>query len=185
MGTNSKREDERKKMLTKDVKHKPNLEQIFESDIGYIYFKHIHISPDYLHQIKKNIFAVICQLEPPTFFVTFTSPKHHQNPLETNLTELYRNMKKRKHIETIEKYDIDYLVRKDLVTCAHYYRHRIHALKQLLCHDEIFFGKISKLYFVTEFQNRGSAHEHGLLWIENAPIYGKTNNLKIENFLYK
>ena len=92
---------------------------------------------------------------------------------------------KRKHIETIEKCDIDHLVRKDPVTCACYYRHRIHTLKQLLCHDETIYGKILVFYFVTEFQNRGSAHEHGLLWIENAPIYGKNRNLEIKNFLDK
>ena len=86
---------------------------------------------------------------------------------------------------TIKKCDIDYLVRNDPVICARYYRHTIRALKQLLLLDETFFGKIIDLYFVTEFQNRGSAHEHGLLWIEDAPIYQKNNNLEIENFLDK
>ena len=45
------------------------------------------------------------------------------------------------------------------------------------------FGKILDYYFVTEFQNRGSEHDHGLLWIQDAPIYGKNNNLEIENFV--
>ena len=98
---------------------------------------------------------------------------------------MYSNRKKRKHIEAIGKYDIDYLVRKDPVTCACYCMHRIDALKQLLCHVETFFVKILDFYFVIGFQNRGSAHEHGLLWTENAPIYGKNNNLEIKNFLDK
>lgn len=55
----------------------------------------------------------------------------------------------------------------------------------MLCHDETLFGKILDFYFVTEFQNSGSAHEYGLLWIENAPIYGKYRNLDIKNFLEK
>ena len=42
---------------------------------------------------------------------------------------------------------------------------------------------MSDYYFVTEFQNRGTEHEHGLLWIEDAPIYGKQSNSKIEKFL--
>ena len=37
------------KLLTKDVKHKKNLEQILKSDIGYKDFKHIPISANYLH----------------------------------------------------------------------------------------------------------------------------------------
>lgn len=53
----------------------------------------------------------------------------------------------------------------------------------MICQDTTFFGKISDYYFVTEFQNRGTEHEHGLLWIENAPIYGKESNSEIEKFL--
>jgi hypothetical protein len=60
-------------LLARDVKYKQNFEKILKSDIGYIDFKNIHISPDYLHKIQKNIFAMIRQLGPPTFFVTFTS----------------------------------------------------------------------------------------------------------------
>ena len=54
---------------------------------------------------------MIRQLGPPTFFVTFTSAEHQWTPVETTLIESYGNRKK-KHIETIEKCDIDYLVRK-------------------------------------------------------------------------
>jgi len=66
-----------------------------------------------------------------------------------------------------------------------YYRHRINALKKLICDDERFFGKVSYSYFATEFQNRGSKHEHGVLWIEDAPIYGKDSDLEIAMFLDK
>ncbi len=38
------------------------------------------------------------------------------------------------------------------------------------------------IYFlVTEFQNCGSEHDHGLLWIKNAPMYGMHINEKIES----
>jgi hypothetical protein len=60
-------------LLAKDVKYKVNLEKILKSDIGYIDVKNIRISLDYLQQNKKTIFAMIRQLGPPTFFITFTS----------------------------------------------------------------------------------------------------------------
>ena len=128
---------------------------------------------------------MIRQLGPPTCFITFTSAEHRWSQLVTTLSKLYNNRKNRKHIETIEECDIDYIVRKDTVTCTRDYRHRINAIKRLICQDETFFGKILDYYFVTEFQNRGSEHDHGLLWIEDAPIYGKNNNLEIENFVDK
>jgi len=151
-----------RKLLAKDVKYKKNLEKLLKSDIGYIDFKHIRISPDYLQQMQKHIFAMIQQLGPPTFFVTFTSAEHRWTPLVETLTELHSNRNKKKHIETIKEYSIDYLVRKDPVTCTRCYRHKTDAMKQLICQDNTFFGQILYYYFVTQFQNRGSAHEHGL-----------------------
>ena len=160
-------------LLAKDIKYKPNLEQLLKLDIGYIDFKNICISLNYLQQIKNNIFVMIRQVGPPTFFFTFTSAEHEWMPLVNSLSELQRKGRKRKHIETIEDFDVDYIIRKDLVTCSRYYRNRINAIKQLTSHEKIFFGKILDYYFVTEFQNRRSEHDHALLWTENAPIYGK------------
>jgi hypothetical protein len=47
------------------------------------------------------------------------------------------------------------------------------------------FGKVNDFYFVTEFQNRRSEHDHGLLWIKDAPIYGVDSNETIEQFVKK
>jgi len=66
-----------RKLLAKYVKYKANLEKILKCDIGYIDFKNIRISPDYLQQNKKTIFAMIWQLGPPNFFITFTGAEHH------------------------------------------------------------------------------------------------------------
>jgi hypothetical protein len=174
-----------RKLLAKDVKYKVNLEKILKSDIGYIDFKNIRTSPDYLQQNKKTIFAMIRQLGPPTFFITFTSAEHCWDPLVAVVSDLHRNRKRKKQTDTLENNDIDYLIRKDPVTCTRYYRHRINALRQLICHDETFFGKISDYFFVTEFQNRGNEHDHALLWIEGAPVYGADNNSQIEQFVDK
>jgi hypothetical protein len=167
------------------VKYKPNFEKILKSNIGYIYFKNICISLEYFQLIKKNVFAMIRKLGPPTFFIAFTSAEHQWHELVSSFTNLYRNRKNRKHCETLEDKNIDYLIRKDLVTCSHYYRHRINDLKQFICGEKILFGKVSDNYFVTKFQNRGSEREHGLLWIEDAPIYGKYSDSEIVKFLDK
>jgi hypothetical protein len=33
------------------------------------------------------------------------------------------------------------------------------------------FGEIQDYFFVTKFQSRGLAHDHGLLWVKNASQY--------------
>jgi len=55
----------------------------------------------------------------------------------------------------------------------------------LLKKDSSIFGKVHDLNFVTNFQNRGSEHDHGLLWIKNGPTYGVNNIETIEQFVDK
>jgi hypothetical protein len=75
------------------------------------------------------------------------------------------------------------MIRNDPVTCARYYRNIINALRQLIFHNDNYYGKIKDYFYVTEFQNGGSEHDHGLLWIKYAPIYGTNTNEEIEILL--
>ena len=40
-------------------------------------------------------------------------------------------------------------------------------------------------FFVSGFHNRGNEHDHALLWIEGALIYGDDNNSQIEQIVEK
>jgi hypothetical protein len=44
---------------------------------------------------------------------------------------------------------------------------------------------VFEFFFVIKFQNCGSEHDHGLLWIKDAPIYGINTNEKNEIFVNK
>jgi len=69
----------------------------------------------------------------------------------TTLNKLHKNRKKRKQTDTLEVTDIDYLIRKDPITCTRYYRHKINALNKFICHDDTFFGRVLDHYFVTMY----------------------------------
>ncbi len=47
----------------------------------------------------------------------------------------------------------------------------------------IFLGIYIYFKIVIEFQNCESEHNHGLLWIKNAPMYGVHTNEEIEQFI--
>jgi hypothetical protein len=49
------------------------LDVILHSDLGYIDFSRLCTLDDYLSWLKKDVFAMIRQLDPPTFLVTFIS----------------------------------------------------------------------------------------------------------------
>jgi hypothetical protein len=55
----------------------------------------------------------------------------------------------------------------------------------LFKNTNIIFGKVKDYFFVIEFQVTGLTHDHGLLWIENAPRFATCSNEVIENFVNK
>jgi len=60
-----------------------------------------------------------------------------------------------------------------------------HVFCTLFNKDPSIFGQMCDFFFVIEFQNCGSEHEHGLLWIKNAPIYGINTIEEIKIFVDK
>jgi hypothetical protein len=59
------------------------------------------------------------------------------------------------------------------------------AFCNLLKKDSSIFGKVDDFYFITNVQNRGSEHDHGLLWMKNGPTYGVDNNKTIKQAIDK
>jgi hypothetical protein len=90
-----------------------------------------------------------------------------------------------KKIDELESKHFAYLVKSDPITCARYYDHQMVAFRNLLKKDSSIFGKVDDFHFITKFQNRGSEHDHGLLWIKNGPMYGVDSNETIEQFVNK
>lgn len=95
---------------------------------------------------------MIRQLGPPTFFVTFTNAEQNWLPLTQTLEHLYMShysKSTQNQPDSSLEVNIFSLIKKDLITCTHYYKHRIIAMKQLLCSDTTFFGKVLDYFLVT------------------------------------
>jgi hypothetical protein len=86
-------------------------------------------------------------------------------------------------IKNLQFVHIVELIRIDFFTCARYYDHGTFFFHKLITKDHSLFGYIFGKKFIAEFQNHGSEHDHGLLWIKNALMYGMHTNEKIENFV--
>jgi hypothetical protein len=176
-----------RKPTAAQVSNKKNLENLLKSDIGYRELTRIRTSPDYLDRLRKNVFAMIRQLGPPTFFVTFTTGVNNWPELVQTLEDLYlcHNHNDVKISKDVERPKISELVRMDPVTCARYYDKRMSWFRKLLKKCNSLFGQLEDYFFITEFQSGGYPHDHGLLWIANAPRYGTHSNEEIENFIDK
>jgi len=86
-------------------------------------------------------------------------------------------------INDTKGYEGKYLIRNDPITCMCYYNHRINALCHLISHDYKYIVELEEHLFLTQSQNRGRQHDHGLLWVNNASNYRKNLNTKIEEFV--
>jgi hypothetical protein len=58
------------------------------------------------------------------------------------------------------------------ITCARYSNHKTSRFHTLFNKDPSIFGQVCDFFFVIEFQICGSEHDHRLLWIKDASIYG-------------
>ncbi len=73
----------------------------------------------------------------------------------------------------------------DLIRCARYYDPYMKYFRKLWMNDDTIFEPLFDFFFVTKFQNHGSEHDHGLLWVVNASTYGLDFNKIIEIFVDK
>jgi hypothetical protein len=112
-----------RKPTAAQVSNKKNLENLLKSDIVYRELTRIRTSPDYLDRLHKNVFAMIRQLGPPTFFVTFTTGVNNWPELVQTLEDLCvcHNHNDVKISKDVERPKISELVRMDPVTCTRYY----------------------------------------------------------------
>ncbi len=90
-----------------------------KSDLEYKELSCIKTSSDYLDRLHKDVFAMIRQLGPPTFFVTFTIGVNNWSIFIKTLKDLYdqyigENLK----IKKDNSLSIKELIKNDLVSCA-------------------------------------------------------------------
>lgn len=73
--------------------------------------------------------------------------------------------------EALQSTHIAQLPRTDPKTCARYYDHKTTSFCKLIKKHNSTLGNVLDFFFVIDFRNRGSKHNHGVLWIKNASNY--------------
>ncbi len=76
------------------------------------------------------------------------------------------------------------MIHNDPITCARYYDHKNHVFTHYPIKTHLFLNNFF-FFLVIESQNHDSEHDHGFLWIKDAPIYGINRNEKINFFVNK
>lgn len=119
-------------LTASQIIHEPNLDKILLSHISFRDLEWLRTSLNHTQDLKKNLFAMIRELGPLTFFITLTSAKRLWTPFLKALYELNAHALKLPNFFSLECTHIALLIRSDSVTCALYYNHLSIEFRKLL-----------------------------------------------------
>ena len=167
------------------LKQEGALERLIHLDEGYKFLRALRGSPPYFEKAKKDIFAMIRQLGPANLFCSFSSA-------ETQWIHLLRILGKLvddkdytdDELENLNWEEKSRLIQSDPVTCARHFDYQFNQfLRHFLMSNAAPLGKISDWFYRVEYQQRGSPHIHMLVWLEDAPVYGRDSDDDITSFI--
>ena len=139
-------------------------------DIGYKFLNTVRGSPPYFQAVAKDLFAMIRQLGPVTFFASFSAA-------ETRWKHLLKISGKVVDGVDYSDEDVDNLtwvekcrlIQSDPATCARHFDHHVQLLFRFLKDGVEPLGPLVDYFYRVEFQLRGFPHIHCLLWIKDSP----------------
>ena len=182
-------------------KHKPNqnslkasnfksgdaLNNLLKTDQGYQFLKTVRGSPPYFETAKKDVFAMIRQLGPATFFLSLSAA-------ETKWTHLLKNLgrivdKREYSDDEIKKMKWDTttrLIQSDPITCARHFEYQLQTfIKDFIKSKHAPLGELLDFFYRIEMQHRGSCHVHMIVWIKSAPSPSQSSHKAITKFIDK
>lgn len=172
-----------------DMLKEENLRNLELHDSGYKVLAVDRGAAAFWEEKKREVFAMIRQLGPPTIFLTMSAAETKWNELIVILKKVIDKVE----ISLDDASEMEYtekarLVKNDPVTCARYFDYRMRQFFNLLKDKNSIFREhtLIDFYVRTEFQKRGSPHCHCLLWLENSPTYSSDNpegNLEVIKFV--
>ena len=144
-------------------------------DQNLSFMRSIPNSVQYWQHRKQDLFAMIRQLGKPTMFLTLSADEPRWPNLLVALHKLssdYDDTELADPLQELSALQRATLVNEDPVTCAAYFNKLVDVIMYILSSPKYSpFGKYSVVdhFKRIEFQQRGSAHAHIMLWCANDP----------------
>ena len=163
------------------------IDNMIHHNEGFKFLRTLRGSPPYFEKAKKDIFAMIRQLGPASLFCSFSSAKTQWIHLLRILGKLVDNIEyTNNELENLNWEDKSRLIQSDPVTCARHFDYQINQfIQNFLLSMAAPLGKIADWFYRVEYQKRGSPHIRMLIWLENAPTFGKDSDFDVVSFIDK
>ena len=139
-------------------------------DIGYKFLNTVRGSPPYFQAVAKDLFAMIRQLGPATFFASFSAAETRWKHLLKILGKVVDRVDySDEDVDNLTWVEKCRLIQSDPATCARHFDRQVQLLFRFLKEGVEPLGPLVDYFYRVEFQQRGSPHIHCLLWIKDSP----------------
>lgn len=178
--------DEHEELTASVAKDSSQLTKYILKNQAYRFLHPVRGSPPYWQKVQLKLLAAVKQFGIFTWFFTLSAAdlRWHdtiQEILAQRGTHLTND-----DIDSMTWEQRCEVLRSNPITAARHFQFRLDMfLKDILMSQAEPVGKIRHYFYRIEFQQRGSPHAHGVLWIQNAPDIDKSSSLEITSFVDK
>ena len=141
------------------------------SDQAYYFMKNIPGSPAYWKNFLFDVVAMIKQLGPPAWWITFSCADLRWNEIYKILSKLKGHEMSDTEIEQMTYDEKCKMLNSNPVVVAKHFQYRLECLfRDVLLGSGDPVGKLLYHAIRIEFQFRGSPHGHCFVWIKDCPV---------------
>jgi hypothetical protein len=136
-------------------------------------------SKQYFAKLGMQIKWMIRQLGPPSLFITCSTAEWFSEPFIDYLRTVNSS------VEGVDKMTPAELCSMDPVNVSIHFTKKWNAIfsKLIKSKSHPLFGPVQDFFWRIEYQARGAGHVHCLLWIEGAPVIGKSTPDEVKKYI--
>lgn len=158
------------------------IQQLQHTEQAYKVLQSIRGTPAFWQLKLLECYAMLRTLGPPTFFVTFSCADYHWPEIIQAVGHQYNRNFSDQDVENMNWATKSLWLRRNPVTAVRAFQHRFNAIHSYIMSKAQPLGHVVEFVEKVEFQARGSPHVHAIYWVQDAPVFGDSNDVTIQRF---
>ena len=169
-----------------DLKDPARLSELIQRDKAYKLLKQVCGTPAYWQKVHYDVLAMIRQLGIPTWFLTLSAAEMKWPEVIQIIARQYGEILSDEAVSNMTWEEKTTWLKRNPVTAARHFQYRLDQFwKTFITSKAKPIGEVNDYMIRIEFQARGSPHAHTILWIKDAPQYGKDSDENVTEFIDK
>ena len=174
------------KVTAFDLRGQERLAELIQKDKAYKLLKEVRGTPAYWQKVHYDVLAQIRQLGLPTWFLTLSAAEMKWPEVIQIIARQYGAKLSDEDIINMTWEEKSRWLKQNPVTAARHFQYRLDQFwKMVVTSKAKPIGEVVDYMIRIEFQARGSPHAHTIIWVKDAPQYGKESDNEVTDFIDK